>query len=299
MTAAMWAVSPMLIKEGLRGARAWDVNPIKSIGFIFTMLIAMLLLQPGKWPTVTPVLVMGVFLNVIISNVLGDQCQIYSIKKIGVSLAVSIGCGYPLITTVFSILMLGEKITILIWIGTILIILGLLVIKSDTTSKKSTNREYDVNYMKSREEKLKGLMFALAAAILWGVNMPYLKVLMTAAGWSGTEAYFLRSIALFLMSWGIRAVQYKKFRHSIRALDKIPRKSLRALLVSGVFGLGVGGILFATCIEVLPVSVVTPITASSPLITVILSRIFLRERLSNLQCVGIALVVAGSVSVSL
>ena len=63
--------------------------------------------------------------------------------------------------------------------------------------------------------------------------------------------------------------------------------------------LAIGGLLFGICINTLPVSVVTPITAASPFITVLLARAIHKEKLNRLQIVGVTFVIVGSIAVSL
>ena len=298
--AAVWALSPLFMKEGLKaGCGPSEVNPIRAIGYILTMTVMMLVLQPGKWPELTFLLITGLFVNVGTSAVIGDQMYIHSIDKIGASLAVSVSSGYPLVTTICSIFMLGEEVGLLVWGSTILIICGILVIRYDATKREDKTPEYDVNFKQTRAEKLKGILLALGAAVLWGANIPFLKYMMNVGGWNGVESYFLRSLVFFVLVWGARLIQVRKFPGSIVPLQTLPLRAWGALMCAGVLSVALGGIAFAMCIQVLPVSVVTPITASSPFMTVLISRIIFKEKLSRLQGGGVALVIAGSIGVSL
>ena len=296
LIALCWAVSPILIKAGINGSGVNEVSPIRSIGFLLTTFICMLLFQPGHWPSLSPLLGLMLTLNVATLAVMGDQIYIYSIEKIGASLAISISCAYPLVTTIFSILVLNEKITLLIWAGTILIIIGLLVIRYDASEKQ--NKPETVRTI-SKENMLKGIALAIGAAVLWGINIPFLKKILVAGGWSIVEYYFLRAAIFFMITWTIRLVQWMFFRKCLTPIRSINLASWGALLASGSLALAVGGLLFGVCINVLPVSIVTPITASSPFITVILARFTHNEKLSRLQTVGVVLVITGALAVSL
>ena len=302
LTAAAWALSPIFMKEGLKaGAGPNEVNPIRSIGYLLTMTLAMFVLQPGKWPYLTYFLIAGLFINVGTSAVIGDLMYICAIDKIGASLAVSVSSGYPLVTTIFSIILLGEEIGILVWAGTVLIICGILVIRYDATRRENEEKapQYDVNFKETRTEKLKGIFLALAAAVLWGANIPFLKRMMIVGDWTPVESYFLRSTVFFVLVWALRLVQGRKFAGSVIPLESLPLRAWGGFMCSGVIGVALGGIAFAMCIQVLPVSVVTPITASSPFMTVLISRILFKEKLSRLQAIGVVLVIAGSIGVSL
>lgn len=300
-SASVWALSPIFVKESLdAGSSPAEVNPVRSIGYLATVAIAMLLFQPGKWPDLSLLLMAGLFINVCTSSVIGDQMYTYSIDKIGPSLAVSVSCIYPLVTTAFSIIILGEKIGMLVWVGTISIVCGILIIKYDATrNSRDESAEFDVNFKQTRAEKLKGIFLALGAAVLWGINLPFLKKMMVIGNWNGIESHFLRSLMFVVAVWALRLFQARKFPNSIRPLGRLPLKAWVMLLCNGSIGIALGGIAFAVCIQTLPVSVVTPVTASSPFITVLICRVFLKEKLSGLQRAGIFFVIAGSIGVSI
>jgi drug/metabolite transporter (DMT)-like permease len=298
VTAACWAVSPILMKIGMKRAGPNEVNPIRSFGFLATMIVVMIITQPGRWPSVTPFMVFALLINVGTSAVLGDQLYIYSINKIGASLAVSINSSYPLITAIVSILVLDEKITPLIWGGTLSVIIGLLVITLGSRKKKSGEES-------NRKEKLAvrtlfiGIALSFASAVCSGANTPFIKALMHKGGWNPIEMYFLRSIAYIVLVWLVRLVEWRKFPHIVMPLRKVRLKAWIAFFVCGCVALALAGILFGVCVNVMPVSVVTPITASSPLVTVLIARFFYKEKLTKAQSAGIAFVVLGSIAVSL
>jgi drug/metabolite transporter (DMT)-like permease len=282
----------------MRRAGPNEVSPIRSLSYFTAMLAAMLIFQPGRWPTLTPLMLLAVFANVATSSVLGDQLYIYSINKIGASLAVSVNCAYPLVTTVVSIFVLGEKITTLIWVGTVCIIIGLLLV-TQGMSRKARNADPDRKRELAAKTIFVGIALAAGSAICSGVNNPFIKVIMREGGWNPIETYFLRSVAYIVIVWVVRLIEWRKFPHIVMPLRKVRLKSWLALLCGGFVALAMGGVLFGVCVNVLPVSIVTPITASSPLITVIIARLFYKERLTKVQNAGVVFVILGSIAVSL
>jgi drug/metabolite transporter (DMT)-like permease len=286
------------MKIGMRRAGPNEVSPIRSLSYFAAMTAAMLVFQPGRWPSVTPLMMLAVFANVATSSVLGDQLYIYSINKIGASLAVSVNSAYPLVTTVVSILVLGEEITRLIWAGTVLIIIGLLLV-TQGASRKMKEADPDRKGHLAAKTLLAGIALAAASAVCSGVNNPFIKVIMHEGGWSPLETYFLRSLAYIVIVWSVRLFEWRRFPHIVMPLRKVRLKSWLALLSGGFVALALGGVLFGICVNVLPVSVVTPITASSPLLTVMIARFFYKERLTVVQNAGVVFVILGSIAVSL
>lgn len=297
LTAISWAISPILIKSGMQKAGPNEVNPIRSIGFLGTMSAVMLITQPGQWPSITPALALGLFLNIGLSTVLGDQLYFHAIKKIGASLSVSISSGYPLVTTLLSIWILGESVTKLVWAGTLMIILGILIIRYD--AGKRQNHDSDVRKSLCSTEIVKGIALAMSASFLWGANIPFIKKLMLEGAWSPVEFYFLRSVAFTIIVWTVRIVQQRFFPRLIMPLGKVQMTAWIAFIAAGSLALAWGGVLFGVCVEALPVSIVTPITASSPFITVLMARLIHKERLSRSQQAGVTLVILGSIAVNL
>jgi DME family drug/metabolite transporter len=303
LVAFMWAVSPILQKEGLKYSTPNEIPAVRSISFFLVMAVFMLASQPGEMPFMTLKLFGGLLVSVALSTMMGDLFFAISINKIGASLAVSISSSYPLIAAIVSIFALHEHVKPLVWFGTFFIVLGIVVIKSDASRQEKIKTGFVVEdfeeMLKRRADTRKGILFASASALCSGINIPILKLLMDKGGWNPTESYFLRAAVFFFMAWTMRAIQRRFVPSSIKDLEKLPLSTWIYFLSSGVVGIALSGVLFGVCIVRFPVSVVTPITASSPFMTVILSRIFLKEHLSRVQSVGIALVIAGSISVSL
>jgi uncharacterized membrane protein len=237
------------------------------------------------------------------SSIVGDLLYAYSVQKIGASLAVTVSCGYPLISVAVSAVLLHENVGLLVWCGTILIIAGIVVIRADSARQERMKLGYMLvdfdEQVRRRANMTGGIAMALGSAVCSGLNIPIIKLMMEKGGWSPIESYFLRGTVFFFMAWTIREAQHRLSPDSISPIEKMPVSAWIALLSSGVVGIALSGVLFALCIQNFPVSVISPITASSPFMTVLMSRIFLKEKLSGVQSAGVALVIAGSVSVSL
>ncbi|WP_281745715.1 DMT family transporter [Thermanaerovibrio acidaminovorans] len=282
VTACFWAISPILLKVGMRGVRREDVNPMRSFGFLLGMtLIALLTRSGGFVPNGTLAAVM-VVLNVVLGNYLGDQLYFEAIKELGVSRAVSVGSSYPLMVTLVSVLWLKERPGVLHLMATGLIVLGLVLLKMEP--HREGERVYPIG----------GYIKALGAAACWGVSIPMTRWLVTAGGLSPVGANWWRSLTLVVVAWGLwfRGPGSRPERR--RALARIPLKTWLILNVAGAIGLALGGYTFAVALTMSPASLITPITASSPIITALVAVAFMGERLARHQWIGVGMVVLGS-----
>ncbi|MCL2684728.1 MAG: DMT family transporter [Synergistaceae bacterium] len=302
LVAFMWALSPVFIKEGMKYCAPNEVPAVRSISFIIVMVFFMMVTQPGTMPRLTPALFAGSFANALISSLVGDLLYTYAIQKIGASLAVAVSSGYPIVSALISIFVLNEKMSALVWLGTVMIVTGIFVIKMGSSSPgdpKAVCGPDSGDRNARRANMAKGISLALATAFCYGINIPIMKILIVDGGWSPTENYFMRSVIFFFLTWTMREIQYRFTPGAIQPVEKLPLKAWTYLTLSSIFGISLSGILFGMCLARFPVSVVTPICASSPFMTLIFARVFLKEKLSKIQGAGIVMVIAGSISVSL
>ncbi|MEF8835755.1 MAG: EamA family transporter, partial [Candidatus Thermoplasmatota archaeon] len=123
-----------------------------------------------------------------------------------------------------------------------------------------------------------GMIFIIAAALLWGIGDFFSKLGVTALGpW---PAIFIRSI-FFLPIVMVYVFSQKGF------VVSVDRDSIYPML-AGIF-IGTGIIFSRFALSLYEVSLVKPIQRLSILITVILSIVFLKEEMTRRKAVGVGL----------
>ncbi len=132
------------------------------------------------------------------------------------------------------------------------------------------------------------LTYSLICLVLWGLWGLVLKVAYKGLPW--TQVYFLSSLASFTIALMVFLVQ----RGSLDFSNKLSYVALLA----GVFG-GAGYIFFVKALEKGEASIVLPLTAIYPAITVVLALILLGEKISVYQAIGIALALVAVVLLSM
>lgn len=301
VTAIMWAVSPIMVGRGmtLSNCTSHEINPIRSISFFAFTLAAVFIYLKGNIPVVSsPKALFYIAANVLIGNLIGDALGFIAIRKIGISLSVPITNAYPMLVVFTSWLMLGEPITIQIVLGIVVVISGLLLLRFGGYSR---DREKDELAPKELglSRFMKGFIFAIGAGICWAIGAPLLKMAMQASGLGPVEITFYRAFTFLIMSWVYRFLLVKYRPGLIIPLRKVPILAWAYFLGASIIGLGLGSILYATCISVMPVAVVTAVTATSPFIAALFGHYVLKERLFKPQWAGVVLIIIGSVIVGL
>ena len=135
------------------------------------------------------------------------------------------------------------------------------------------------------------LYYAVASALFAALTSVLAKV-----GVSGVEsnlATAIRTAVILVMAWGI--VFVKGEQHSLKAIDK------KELLFIGLSGLATGAswLCYYYAIQNGDLSIVVPIDKLSILLTVLFSRVFLKERLTRKAALGLSMMCIGTLMMAL
>lgn len=131
------------------------------------------------------------------------------------------------------------------------------------------------------------MVYASFAIVLWGVNGLFMKL--------GTNRVSARSMVIWVTAGFIVLIPFMWKVTTLSGLG--PSVILIGLIAGTVNGLG-NWAVFACLEQGAKASVAIPLTALYPLCTVALATIFLKERPTALQWLGIALAVAGGAMLS-
>jgi len=190
------------------------------------------------------------------------------------SLVSPLGSSYVIIVVVLSIFIFKETLKISQLSAIILIILGIFLISLDL----------------KRLNVFGGTKEGLLAMLGWGLPMFVIAFLARTMGWLlpvlFTKFFIIAGLAIFMF--------FKKRSFMVRP---------EPLILTELFSVGflntAGFFFYSFGVAKEYASIVAPIAASYPLITVILARIFLRERLAASQVAGIAAVIVGLILISI
>lgn len=128
-----WGIAPLFAKVGLAQVNPGVALSIRSIvitgillGWLFTSG------QVGSLAAVTPRSWLLIGAEGICASLLGHLAYYYALKAGEVSLVSPVMAGFPIITVLLAVIFLGDKFTPAKLAGTLLIVLGVLIIKASS-----------------------------------------------------------------------------------------------------------------------------------------------------------------------
>ena len=279
-----WTLSPVLYKVALSDAKPIPANISRCISTTL-FLVACLGTSGRLWNLATlgiDSLLLASFSG-IVGLFLGDTMYMMSLALIGVSRAVPISCAYPLFTTFFAVLFLGEGVTFFLLLGTVVIIVGTWLVSRERTGSSSVTRSV----------LFKGVFIALATAIVWSVSVTLmdhaLELSQMATVDSALVVNTVRMSATTLLFLALSPLIDRRF-----SFMKLKRKTWVILALGGIVALGLGWVLLAVSLSQIETSRAVPISSVSPLFATIIGAFFLKEKVTVRIFIGSVLIVLGT-----
>ena len=189
-----------------------------------------------------------------------------------VSIVTAVASAFVVVAVILSAILLQESFSMFQFILVILITSGIsLTSFRDATVGSST-----------------GLKYALPCMFIVGVAVCIVKPLVQGVGPVLATIMPMLVSSLLTGIWAIKMEIPLNFSFN----NGLKNVSIAGILDSGGFLCISMGFVLA------PVFIVTPISAASPMVTIFLARIFIKERISKLQSLGVVLTIAGVIILS-
>jgi uncharacterized membrane protein len=218
-------------------------------------------------------------------NMVSSLALYYSFQIGVMSVVAPVSSSYPALTVALALLS-GERIQILRGIGLAVTLVG-VVLASTTFAWENAPTPADGNHPRARLAK--GVLWAIVAAVGFGFLFWFLGFHVVPALGSVISVWMIR-----LTSFTVMIIAAAPTKQSIA----LPRGSVWWMLL-GVGLLDTAAFVFNNAgLHTGQVSVVSVLASLYGAVTVVLSWIFLRERLEHSQWLGIVLIFAGVVLVS-
>lgn len=202
------------------------------------------------------------------------------LQKIGTSRSQPLRNSYPLWSAVIAITLMGESAGVAVLIGTLSVVAGAVMISWKPEAAPPSYRWWHVGY-------------SMAAGLLAGVAFPLRRYGLTI---TNEPVFFSFVVAIVSL---IGAIPYTLWTTGERRLIW-QRRAVIDFFLSGFFE-ALGALLTLMALTTGRVVIVSPIVATTPLFSLLISQIFLRgkEKITTITVLGTIAVVAGTIAIAL
>lgn len=202
------------------------------------------------------------------------------LQKIGTSRSQPLRNSYPLWSAVIAIALMGESAGAAVLLGTLLVVAGVVMISWKPEAAPANYRWWHIVY-------------SMMAGFLAGVAFPLRRYGLTITN----EPVFFSFVVAIVSLLG--AIPYTLWTGGERRLIW-HRRGVAEFFLSGCFE-ALGALLTLMALTTGRVVIVSPIVATTPLFSLVISLIFLRgkEKITGVTILGTFAVVAGTVAITL
>ena len=290
----LWSITVVTIKPITNQVSPFLINPIKnSIGF-FLFFISFILFDIPLWyHDLLPFEYFIIILSGTLGMFLGDTIFIYALNKIGANRVAIVDAFSPVVIFIYCLILLPDQsLNFVQIIGFVLTIIGLLILKN----------ENDFDDIDSTV-KIKGILMVLGAMLCTGFGVVYLKTVLNRINETGYDIKINLWITAFrlipgvIFSWILFLLQKNKLEKINPLLEK---QNLIPLIIASIIGpfIALGCWILGYAFIDKP-SITSIIGQSSVIFIILLSWIFLKEKLTRLRILSAILVFIGVILVSL
>ncbi|WP_336001887.1 EamA family transporter [Halorientalis halophila] len=210
----------------------------------------------------------------LVGTMMGRAFEYAGIEKIGASRSEPIKASQPLHAAVLAVLVLGETLTPLMGVGTVLVVVGVAVISWESRSSADGLESISWSY----------LALPLASAFLYGIEPIFAKVGL-ATGTSPFVGLGVKTVAATVAFYA-----YLRYRGALPKRSVFGSGNTKWYVAAGLANTAFL-LSYYAALAVAPVVLVQPVLQTSPLFVILISYVFLQR----LERVTWKLVVAATV----
>ena len=291
-----WAVSSVFLRVLSTKVDAFLINGLRGLTALFVVIpIALITGTAEDFRLLFSVRLVYLTSSVLVGGVIGSVCYINSLKLLGVTRAFPVLNGHPIFTIFFSYLLIHEPVNWPIIPGALLVLSGVYLISRSkkalpVQARPAVNTKRLSESVTSANQLLKGLLYALTAALLWGISTVIFAI--GIEGINGPVANIVRMPVMIIASLSIAAARGK-----IRLVRYFDLKTVLLVIFNGLIAGGLGSTLWALSIQHAGPSKTAIISANAPFLALPISVLFFHEKVTRIVIAGTVLAVAGIVLV--
>lgn len=279
--AALYAFSVVVYRSQSDEIRPLAISSIK-MWVAWPFMLFMTILIPGisaVFLPLTSILLLGT--SVMFGAVVGDTVYLWSQERIGVSYAFPIAMSFPILTFFLTVAFLGEPLILSRLAGAVIAVIGVIMISNEQNRKKNDESQEEP---RTRFDLL-GIGAALLTMVLYAAGTTLLQVAIEGVDpIAGNLVRVSFGSVAFIPAIAVA-------RRTGMAWPTIHATKL--IIIAGFFGMALGSLLYVTAVSYLGAAIMSVVASTAPLFAVPVSVFYLKEKLTRLAVVGIALTLLG------
>jgi len=302
--AVIWATSSLMVKAQAARVDTLSFNAFRVI--VGALFFFALLPFFGGWQLVlqiTPLTLATLAASVVLGFCIGDSIYFWSMTQIGASRAMPISGVYPVFTWLLAVPLLGEQVTPQALLGTVLVLGALFLLSREKPADAdeandmviAPSVETGTPTLSTRARYL-GVAAAVGAALMWacattllrmGIQMQQPVTLYDNVQQSVLVSAYRLTIAALVLT---PLTQWLK---GSRVWDSYRGRAKWGQIALAVYSTGIGSLFFVLGVALAGAARAALLNSASPLIGVLFSWLFLKEKLTRRVWAGTALALTG------
>jgi drug/metabolite transporter (DMT)-like permease len=279
-----WAFTSVLLTSQAGRVRPLTMSAIRSATASLLLVVMLLatsgLAQYGDMSVITGLSMAG---SGIMGQAVGDTLYINALGVLGVTRSFPItNSAYPFLTFVLSVLLLDEEVKWTTPLGGALIVAGITWI---VLEQRKGAAEHSV-----RADVLRGVVFAVAAALAWSLATVWLRGQQGNLDSVGAASLRIPAASLAVMLTIGMTSRTPRAEPSFRALS---RTSIAVVAMAGILGTGIGSVFFIYAVQDIGAAKTAFLTTSAPVFALPMGVVLLSEKLTVRELAGTLATIAG------
>lgn len=302
--AVIWATSSLMVKAQADNVDTLSFNAFRVVvGALFFFCLLPFFGGAQLVAQLTPQTMLTLAASVILGFCIGDSIYFWSMTQIGASRAMPISGIYPVFTWVLAVPLLGEQVTPQALLGTFLVIVALFLLSREKPADADEANDMLIAPSSetaprsiSKRARYLGVAGAAGAALLWacattllrlGIQMQQPVTLYDNLQQSVLVGAYRLTVAAFVLVPVTQWLKGSRVWNSYRGQAKWRQIAL------AVYSTGIGSLFFVMGVALAGAARAALLNSASPLIGVLFSWLFLKEKLTRRVWAGTALALTG------
>lgn len=306
LTAAfIWSTTSLLVKHNAARVDTLSFNAFRVVvGALFFYVLLPFFGGAQLLAQMSPQTILVLSVSVVLGFCVGDSIYFWSMTKIGASRAMPISGVYPVFTWLLAVPLLGEQVTPLAILGTVLVIVALFLLGREKSAEAAeandmliTSPEDDVEPRGiSQRTRYLAVAAAVFAAFMWACSTTLLRLGIQMQEPLTLYDNLQQSVLVGAIRLTVAAIVLLPITQWLKGSQvwAIYRtRELPKLIALGIYSTGVGSLFFVLGVALAGAARAALFNSAAPLLGVIFSGIFFNEKLTRRVWMGTALALVG------